>query len=95
MPTRILINSEEVTNPFLKSILILGAIVITALVSSIVIFILLPIIGVVVTLSVGFIIIFLVASVLSVVALSVTVVLFAWLFGIAEFRFENIHKRNM
>jgi len=95
MATRIVINSKEVTNPILKSILILGAIVITALVSSIVIFILLPIIGVAVTLSVGFIIIFVVAAVVSVIALSVTAMLMAWLFGIAEFRFENIHKKQL
>jgi cation transporter-like permease len=93
MATRILINGKEVTNPFLKTILILGAIVLTALVTSVIIFILLPIIGVAVTLSVGFVIIFIVASVISVVALGLAVVLFAWLFGIAEFRFENTHKR--
>jgi len=94
MATRILINGKEVTNPFLKTIFILGAILTTALVTSIVIFILLPIIGVAVTLSVGFVIIFIAASVISVVALGIAVVLFSWIFGIAEFRFENFHKRH-
>ena len=93
MATRILINGKEVTNPVIKTILILGAIVLTALVSSIITFILLPIIGVAVTLSVGFVIIFIIASVISVVPLGLAVVLFAWLFGIAALRFENTHKR--
>ena len=93
MTTRILINGKEVTNPLLRIILGFGAIVLTALVTSIVIFILLPIVGVAVTLSVGFVVIFIVASVISVGVLGLAVVLLAWLFGIAEFRFENIHKR--
>jgi len=93
MSTRILINGEEVTNPFLKTIFILGSIIIAALVTAAVIFILLPIIGVAITLSFGFVVIFIVASVVSIVVLSFTVALLAWLFGIGEFRFENTHKR--
>ena len=95
MSAQILINGKEVTNPVLKIILSFGAIVLTALVTSIVIFILLPIIGIAVTLSAGLIIIFIVASVISVAVLGLAVVLLAWLFGIAEFRYENIHKRPL
>ena len=94
MVSRILINGEEVTNPFLKTILIFGAIVVAALVAAAVIFILLPVIGVAITLSVGFVFIFIIASVISIVVLAMAVVLLAWLFGIGEFRFENTHKRH-
>ena len=93
MATRIIINGKEVTNPYVKAVFILGAIVVTALVTALVIFVLLPIIGVAVTLSIGFIVIFIFASVLGVVTLGIVWALFAWLFGTAEFRFEKTHKR--
>ena len=51
MATQILINGKEVTSPFAKAFLVFGAIITVALVTAVVIFVLLPIIGVAVTLS--------------------------------------------
>ncbi|MFC1589629.1 hypothetical protein ACFL3P_05085 [Pseudomonadota bacterium] len=94
MTTRIIINGKEVTNPLTRVLLILSAILITALVSAIVIFILLPIIGIAVTLSVGFILIFVAASIVSMVALALMTVISSRYFGTTEFRIERIHRRK-
>ena len=94
MTTRIIINGKEVTNPFTRGLLILSAVLVTALVSAIVIFILLPIIGIAVTLSVGFILIFVAASIVSMVALALMTVISSRYFGTTEFRIERIHRRK-
>jgi len=94
MATRIIINGKEVTNPVIRVLLVSGAIVITGLVTAIVIFVLLPIIGIAVTLSAGFIVIFIIATMVSIVTLTVVSVLLAWLFGAAEFRIEKKLKGN-
>ena len=94
MKTRIIINGKEVTSPFAKVLLIIGAIIVTALVLSLVIFVLLPVIGVAVTLSAGFIVIFIVATIISVATMALVAVIAAWLFGAAELRIERIHKRK-
>ncbi len=93
MTTRIIINGKEVTNPFTKALLILGAIIFAALVAALVIFVLLPIIGVAVTLSVGFLAIFIVAIMVSVVALVLVTVISSWMFGSTEFRIERLHRK--
>ena len=94
MATKIIINGKEITNPFAKALLIFGAIVVAAMVTAVVIFVLLPIIGVAVTLSVGFIVIFIVATIVSVATLALVTIISAWLFGAAEFRIERSHKRK-
>ncbi len=93
MNTRIIINGREVTNPFARILLILGAIVFAALVTAVVIFVLLPIIGVAVTLSVGFIVIFIIAMMASVAALVLVTIISSWLFGSTEFRIERTRRR--
>jgi hypothetical protein len=93
MNTRIIINGKEVTNPFARFLLVLGAIIIAALVTVGVIFILLPLIGVAVTLSVGFVLIFVVATIVSVAALVLVTIISSWLFGSTEFRIVRIHKK--
>jgi len=92
MATRIIINDKEVTNPYIKGLLILGAILVVAVVAAVVIFVLLPIIGIAVTVSVGFIAVLLVAALVSAATLALVAVLVAWMFGAAEFRFERSHK---
>lgn len=92
MATRIIINDKEVTNPITKTFLIVGAIIIAALVSAFVIFVMLPIIGVAVTLSVGFIVIFIVATIVSAATLVFVTIIVGWLFGAAEFRYEKTKK---
>jgi len=94
MTTRIIINEKEVTNPFVKALLITGAIFVAAIVTAIVIFVLLPIIGVAVSLSIGFVVIFIVATIISVATLAVVALISAWLFGASEFRIEKSHKRK-
>ena len=93
MNTRIIINGKEVTNPFTRALLILGAIIIAALVTAVVIFILLPLIGVAVTLSIGFIVIFVVATMASVASLVLVTIISSWLFGSAEFRIERVRRK--
>lgn len=94
MHIRIVINGQEVTNPFAKALLVLGAIITAAVVAAVVIFVLFPLIGIAVTLSVGFIVVFVVAILVSVVALALVTVISAWLFGSTEFRIERIHRRK-
>ena len=93
MNTRIIINGREVSNPFVRMLLIFAAIVFAALVTAFVIFILLPIIGVAVTLSVGFVVIFIIAMMASVAALVLVTIISSWLFGSTEFRIERIRRR--
>ena len=93
MNTRIIINGKEVSNPFIRILLILGAIIIAALVAAVVIFILLPVIGIAVTLSFGFIVIFIVAIMASVVSLVLITIISSWLFGSTEFRIVRIHRK--
>jgi len=94
MATRIIINGEEVTNPLSRALLILAAILVTALVTAVVIFILLPLIGIAVTLSVGFVLIFIVAAIVSVVSLALMTLISSKFFGTSEFRIERIHRRK-
>ena len=94
MKTQIIINGKQISNPFIRFLLILGAIITAALVTAVVIFILLPLIGVAVTLSVGFIVICVIAIMASVVALILVTIISSWLFGSAEFRIERIHRRR-
>ncbi|MDH5392472.1 MAG: hypothetical protein OEY11_04700 [Gammaproteobacteria bacterium] len=94
MNTRIIINGKEITSPFVKALLITGAIIIAALVLAIVIFVLLPVIGVAVTLTAGFVVIFVLATIVSVATMAFITVLISWLFGAAEFRVERFHKRK-
>ena len=93
MNTRIIINGKEVCNPFIRFLLLLGAIIIAALVAAVVIFILLPLIGIAVTLSFGFIVIFIVAIMASVVSLLLVTIISSWLFGSTEFRIVRIHRK--
>ena len=93
MNTRIIINGKEVCNPFIRFLLILGAIIIAALAAAVVIFILLPVIGIAVTLSFGFIVIFIVAIMASVVSLLLVTIISSWLFGSTEFRIVRIHRK--
>ena len=95
MKTHIIINGKEVHSPFIKAVLMIGAIIVAALVTSVVIFILLPLIGVVVTLSFSFVVLFVIAIVASVAMLAFITFISAWLFGAAEFRVERFHKHKI
>ena len=94
MTTQVVINGKEVTNPFAKAALAFGAILISALVTAVIVFVLLPIIGVAVTLSGGFVAIFIVATIMGIATLMFGAALFGWLFGPTEFRVEKTRKRK-
>lgn len=94
MATKILINGKEVTNPYVKAFLVIGAIITMALVTTVVIFVLLPIIGVAVTLSAGFVVIFIVAIFLGIATLAFVTAMLGMLFGAMEFRIEKSRKRH-
>lgn len=94
MATKILVNGKEVTNPFLKAFLVVGAIITVAIAAAVVIFILLPIIGVAVTLSAGFVVIFIVAIFAGIATLAFVTALLAMLFGAMEFHIEKSHRNR-
>ena len=93
MVTQIRVNGREVKNPFLKAFLLFGAIITLALVTIVVIFVLLPIIGVAVTLSAGFVMVFVVAIFIGIAVLAFITAMLGMLFGALEFRFERPRRR--
>ena len=94
MATQILINGKEVTSPFAKAFLVFGAIITVALVTAVVIFVLLPIIGVAVTLSAWIVVIFIVAIIVGIATLAFVTTMLGMLFGAMEFRIEKSRKRH-
>lgn len=94
MTIRIVVNGNEITNPFAKVFLILGAVLVSAVITALVIFVLFPIIGIAVTLSFGFIIICVVATSAGIAILAFATVILGLLFGVMEFRLEQSAKRR-
>lgn len=94
MTIRIVINGNEVINPFAKAFLIFGSIVVAAITTALVIFVLFPIIGIAVTLSAGFIIICIVAIIVGITTLAFGTVILGLLFGVMEFRLEHTRKKK-
>lgn len=94
MSTQVVLNGKEVINPIAKAALALGAILIAALVTAVVVFVLLPIIGVAVTLSVGFAAIILVATIMGITTMIFGAVILGLLFAPTEFRVEKTRKKK-
>ena len=94
MTTQVVINGKEVTNPVAKTALAFGAILIVTLITTVIVFVLLPLVGIVVTLTIGFIAVFIVAIIAGITTLALSVAVFGWLFGPTEFRIEKTHKRK-
>jgi hypothetical protein len=94
MTIRIVINGNEVTNPFAKAFLVFGAVIVAAITTALVIFVLFPIIGIVVTLSAGFIAICIVATIVGITTLAFGTVMLGLLFGVMEFRLEHSRKKK-
>ena len=94
MTIRIVINGNEVTNPFAKTFLVFGAVIVAAITTALVIFVLFPIIGIVVTLSAGFIVICIVATIVGIMTLAFGTVMLGLLFGVMEFRLEHSRKKK-
>lgn len=94
MTIQIVINGKEVTNPLAKALWVFGAIIVGALVTALVIFVLLPIIGIAVTLSAGLIIVCVIAIIVGIVALAIGSTILGSFFGPTEFRVKNTRKNN-
>ena len=89
MTTHIIINGKEVTNPLKKFLIMLAAVVFSAVVVLALVFLVLPLAGFVITLSIGLVVSVLVAVFISIPALIIFTAVFASLFGDAEFRIKK------
>lgn len=94
MTMHIVLNGKEVTSPTAKFGLSFVAAMGAALVTVVVVFILLPLIGVAVTLSVGLVAIVVVASIAGVATLVLGSLLYAALIGPVEFLVEKMQRRK-
>lgn len=94
MTTHVIINGKEITNPAAKAALAFLAILITALITAVIVFIFLPLVGIAVTLLIGFAAIFIAALLAGITTLVLSTTVFNWLFGPAEFRIERTDKRK-
>lgn len=94
MTTQVVINGKEITNPIAKAALAFGFILIAALISVVVVFVLLPLVGIVITLSIGFVAVFIAAIVAGFAVLIISTVVFGRLFGPADFRIEKTFRRK-
>ena len=94
MTIRIVINGNEVTNPFTKAFLVFGAVIVATITTALVIFVLFPIMGIVVTLSAGFIVICIIATIVGITTLAFGTVMLGLLFGVMEFRLEHSRKKK-
>ena len=89
MATQVVINGKEITNPAAKASLALGAILVASLITALIVFVLLPLIGVGITLSVGFIAIFFIATLIGVATLLFGAAIFGWMFGPTKFTLKK------
>ena len=94
MTTRIVINGKEITHPVAKAGLMFGFSLVASLFSAIIIFVLLPLVGIAITLSIGFFVVFIVAIITGIIILVLSMTVFSWIFGSTGFRIEKTHKRN-
>lgn len=92
MTTQVVINGKEITNPAAKISLAFGAILIASLIIALIVFVLLPLIGITVTLSVGFVAIFTIATLIGMTILLFGTLIFGWLFGPTKLRIEKHRK---
>lgn len=94
MTTRVVINGKEITNPIAKAALAFGLILIAALISVVVVFVLLPLAGIVITLSIGFVAVFIAAIIAGIAVLVLSSVVFGRIFGPTDFRIEKTFRRR-
>lgn len=94
MTTHIVINGKEITNPIAKAALVVGAILIAALITVVIVFVLLPVVGIAITLTIGFVAVFFVAILAGIATLLLSTAVFGWMFGPTEFRIKTTHIRK-
>ena len=94
MTTRVVINGKEITNPIAKAALAFGLILIAALISVVVVFVLLPVVGIVITLSIGFVAVFIASIIAGFAVLILSTTILGRLFGSTDFRIEKTYRRK-
>lgn len=94
MTMHIVLNGKEVTSPAAKFGLSFAAVLGAALVTALVVFVLLPLIGIAVTLSASLVAIILVATFAGIVSLLLGSLLLASLVGPVEFLVEKMRRRR-
>ncbi|MCD5416541.1 hypothetical protein LR032_05565 [Candidatus Bipolaricaulota bacterium] len=60
MDSRIVIKGKEITNPFAKAVILIFAILVVGGIAALIIFLVLPLIGIIVSLSLGLVAVFLI-----------------------------------
>lgn len=94
MAMRMVLNGREVRSPAAKFGITFAATLGAALMTAVVVFFLLPLIGIAVTLSVSLVVIVLVATVSGIVSLVLWSFLFALLVGPVEFFVDKMRHRK-
>lgn len=77
MGLRIIVNDREVSNPLVKFLLILGAMLVTGLVIAAVVFILLPLVGITIAVSVTFVVVVVVGTVIAALVMAFVGILYS------------------
>jgi uncharacterized membrane protein len=89
MTTHIIINGKEITNPFVKFLLMLGAVIFSSAVVLTLLLLVLPLAGFVISVSLGLVVSVLIAVFISIPALIIFTAIFGKLFGDTEFRIKK------
>ena len=89
MPTQLIINGREIRNPLVKYLILFGALFVSAVVTLVVLFFILPLIGIAATLSIGFLISLFLAVIISIPALLIFALLFNRISGGTEIRLSS------
>lgn len=92
MSTHIIINNREINSPVAKGLIIVGAISSASIVTTLVVFVLLPFVGIVVTFSIGLLLALAAATILGLGVATLGTLLFGWLFGPTEFSIRRQRK---
>lgn len=92
MTTHIIINGREITNPLARGLFAAVAIIVAALVSGFVVFVLLPLIGIAVSLSIGFVLTFIVVMLFVSAVMAVGIYLYSLIVGPVSVRIDKHRK---
>jgi membrane protein implicated in regulation of membrane protease activity len=93
MTFRIVINGHEVTNPFIKFSLVLGAMLVTGLVIAAVVFFLLPLLGITVVASITFVLVVVAGTVIAAFVLALFAILYAIIRGSFHLSVEQRQRK--
>ena len=94
MKTQLIINGKEISNPVVKYLLLFAAIFLSAIITLVILFIILPLIGIAATLSIGLIVSISIAVIISIPALIIFALVFNRVFGTTEVRIIQQHDHH-